>query len=86
MGKLSVGIIGCGWAGGQHARAYSSLHDIRLRAVVDIDEGKARSLAGKSGASMWHQEYRKMLDDPEIDAVSICLPHHLHSRVAVESA
>lgn len=85
MDRLSVGIIGCGWAGGQHARAYSFLHDVQLRAFADIDEGKARSLAGKCGAS-WHQDYRKMLDDPEIDAVSVCLPHHLHSEVAVDSA
>ena len=86
MDRLGVGIIGCGWAGGQHARAYSSLNDVELLAVADVDEGKARSLAGKWGASVWHQDYRKMLDDPKIDAVSICLPHYLHSEVAVELA
>ena len=86
MDKLSVGIIGCGWAGVQHARAYSSLHDVQLLAVADTDKGKARSLAGKWGASFWYRDYHKILGDPEVDAVSVCLPHYLHSEVSVEAA
>lgn len=35
---LNIGIIGCGWAGEQHARAYSSLENVSLSTVADIDE------------------------------------------------
>lgn len=84
--KLNVGVIGCGWAGGQHARAYSSLPGAKILAAADIDEGKARDLARKWGADAWHRDYSRVLGDPRIDAVSICLPHYLHSKVAVETA
>jgi len=84
--KLNVGIIGCGWAGDQHARAYSSLGDVKLLAVADIEEGKARNLGRRWGSKAWHRDYQRVLRDPRIDAVSICLPHYLHSEVAVEAA
>lgn len=83
---LNVGVIGCGWAGNQHARAYSTLGDVRLLAVADVDEGKARELARRWGFSEWHRGYERILRDPRVDAVSICLPIYLHSEVAVEAA
>lgn len=85
-GKLNVGIIGCGWAGEQHASSYASLKDTRLLAVCDVDEDRARSFARKWGAEAWHKDHRGLLADPRIGAISICLPHYLHSLVAVDSA
>jgi len=85
-GKMDVGIIGCGWAGEQHARSYAALQDMRLLAVCDIDGGRARDFAAKWGAEAWHQDHRRLLADPRIEAVSICLPHYLHSVVTVEAA
>ncbi|MEM2927115.1 MAG: Gfo/Idh/MocA family oxidoreductase [Candidatus Bathyarchaeia archaeon] len=83
---LKVALIGCGWAGEQHARAYSSIPEVKLLATVDSDGGKARELARRWGAEAWYDDYRAVLRDPRIDAVSICLPHYLHSKVSVESA
>ncbi len=83
---LNIGIIGCGWAGEQHARAYLKLKGAKILAVADVDEGKARELVAKWGAEAWHIDYRSVLEDPRIDAVSICLPHYLHSEVAVQAA
>ena len=84
--KLNVGVIGCGWAGDQHARAYSSLRNVSLLAVADVNEERARDLARRWGFSVWHRDYRKILRDSRIDLVSICLPHYMHSKVAVEAA
>jgi len=84
--RLNVGIIGCGWAGEQHARAYSNLVDVQILATADIDEEKARGLAGKWTLKRWYKDYRKLFKDPKMDAVSICLPHYLHCQVAVEAA
>jgi hypothetical protein len=35
--KYSVGIIGCGWSGERHARAYLKLNNVRIKSVADID-------------------------------------------------
>jgi len=86
-GKLGVGLIGCGWAGRQHARAYASLRDyVDLVAVADADKGKARSLAWEWGFSSWYEDYRRVLSDNRVDIVSVCLPIYLHADVSVEAA
>lgn len=46
---MNVGVIGCGWAGDQHARAYSSLRNVGLLAVADVNEERARDLARGMG-------------------------------------
>jgi len=84
--KMNVGIIGCGWAGEQHARAFSNQAEARIVAVADVDEVKARELACKWAIESWHLDYRRVLGDSGIDAVSICLPHYLHAQVSVEAA
>lgn len=84
--RLNVGVIGCGWAGEQHARAFSSIEEVEVLAVADIDEAKARDFAARWGTDVWHMDYGKVLADRRIDAVSICLPHFLHSAVSVEAA
>jgi predicted dehydrogenase len=84
--QLNVGVIGCGWAGEQHARAYSSLGDVKILALADVVESKAKDLATRWGTDASYGDYEKMLRDPGIGAVSICLPHYLHSAVSVEAA
>ena len=84
--QLNVAVIGCGWAGEQHVRAYTAIREARVSAVVDIDERKARTLAERWDIPAWYTDYRRVFEDPKIGAVSICLPHHLHSRVSVEAA
>ncbi|MEM3478467.1 MAG: Gfo/Idh/MocA family oxidoreductase [Candidatus Bathyarchaeia archaeon] len=84
MRRHVVGVIGCGWAGEKHVKAYLALSNVRVKAVADIDEEKARRLGSSIGAS-WHRDYQQILGDPEINAVSVCLPHYLHVRVSIEA-
>ena len=86
MNCLRVGIIGCGWTGEQHIRAYRSLKDVAVLAAADINERKAKRFATKWKVKAWYKDYRMLLKNPEIDAVSICVPHHLHSKISVEAA
>ncbi|NUQ00834.1 MAG: Gfo/Idh/MocA family oxidoreductase [Armatimonadetes bacterium] len=37
------------------------------------------------GGGRWVTDYRELLADPSLDAVDLCLPHHLHRPVAVEA-
>ena len=86
MKKLGVGIIGCGWAGNQHARAYSSLGDVELVSVADEKDEAARKLSKKWGFKTCHKDYKKLLADPKVDVVSICLPIYLHADATVKAA
>ncbi|NLL83590.1 MAG: Gfo/Idh/MocA family oxidoreductase [Lentisphaerae bacterium] len=82
MKKLNVAIIGCGAIGSTHAQHYSKSPYGKLTAFVDIIPERARSFAEQYGGEAY-EDYRKMLKDPSIDAVSVCLPNVLHAPVTI---
>jgi len=81
-----VGFIGAGMISRVHAPGYIRNGRAKLLAVCDIDEGLARERAGLWGAKKVYTDYKEMLNDPEIDAVEILLPHQLHASVAIAAA
>ncbi len=79
------GIVGCGVIGPTHARAVAGLPNAHLVAVTDLDQGKAKALAGSSGAA-WEADLGALLARPDIDVVSVCVPSGLHAEVGVQAA
>jgi predicted dehydrogenase len=51
-------------------------------ACCDIKKERADTVAAKYGATAYY-DYEKMLDSERLDAVHLCLPHYLHSKVAI---
>ncbi len=84
--RLNVGFIGAGMISRVHALGYLRNERARIAAVCDIDEDLARRRANEWGVKKVYADYREILKDPEIDAVEILLPHHLHAPVAIEGA
>jgi len=85
--KLKLGVIGCGRIAQAHLEAINYLSkDIELVALADIDEKKAKDSARRFRAEKCYLDYKQILSDPQIDAVIIALPHHLHCKVSLESA
>jgi predicted dehydrogenase len=81
-GGLPVGIVGAGYFGGQHARAIAAL-DGRARVVA----AASRTLAAAAAlAPCAYDDWRRLVDDPQVAAVCVCTPHHLHEEVAVAAA
>jgi len=52
---------------------YPALHfaPIRLRAVCDLDEARAREAAETFGAGAWYRDYRRMLEKEDLEAVVV---------------
>ncbi len=83
---LRVGIVGAGGIAGVHAEAYSQLSDrITVAGVSDVNLPAAMRLAGKLSAESYG-DYRQMLASAALDAVDICLPHHLHAEAILDAA
>ena len=80
-----VAIIGCGWAGRRHAHAYREAGAV-VRWCIDVDRPRAEALARALGQAEAAGDYRRALGDSQVDALSICLPHHLHADVSVDAA
>src|SRR5688500_16676650 len=82
------GIIGCGWVASSHAWGVRALadDDVALICVADMDAARADDIAGRFGASKTASDYRELLADDAVDAVSVCLPDHMHHDVVVAAA
>jgi predicted dehydrogenase len=91
---LKVGIIGAGWMGHVHARAYQRLRqhwpelDVRpeLVAVADSSVAASEALARSHGELALYAEWKELLADPEIAAVSVTAPNFLHREIGVAVA
>jgi predicted dehydrogenase len=82
---LQVTVIGCGWAGTRHARAFARCGG-EVRWAVDSKRERAAALPGAGPDTRVTTDYREALADPEVEAVDICLPHDLHAEVAIAAA
>jgi predicted dehydrogenase len=89
MTRLNVAIVGCGDISGAHLRAYRH-HAARVRvaACCDTVRERAEKVAAQAGDDTPQilTDYAALLQDPEIEAVDLCLPHHLHAAATLAAA
>lgn len=80
MKTVTIALIGGGFAANFHANAYAKVSGVQVnvKSLVDIDLEKAHALAKKWSIEVVTADYDEVLSDPEIDAVDIVLPPHLH--------
>ena len=90
---LGVGVIGLGWMGEAHARAYlrAPRHfpadnlEVRLVACADNVARRAEATARRYGFAEHSTDWRAVVAHREVDLVSITAPNHLHLEI-VEAA
>lgn len=83
---IRVGLIGGGGIAAAHIRGYQTHHEkIAVVAVADAFEETAQRRATELGATAY-TDYREMIAAEKLDAVDICLPHHLHADAIVAAA
>jgi predicted dehydrogenase len=82
---LNFAIIGCGRIAPRHAQSLAELPDARIVAVCDVIESRAQHIARMYGGEPY-TDYRYILDRPDVDVVSICVPSGLHARLGLEAA
>lgn len=80
--KLRVGVIGCGRISVMHFVSIASIDEVELVACCDIKEDRAQSAAREYDIKPY-TSYEEMLECEHLDAVHLCLPHYLHSKVAI---
>lgn len=84
---LNVALVGCGLISEEHIRAYQKHADrARIVACFDIDPARAAERAALAGAARAAATFEDVLDDPTVDAVELCTPHHLHADAAIAAA
>jgi predicted dehydrogenase len=88
--ELRLGMIGCGQISKRFFDQTEKLHErgwnVRFVATCAAHEESARARAEERGCARWYTDYRRLLDDPEIDGVVITTPHALHAGMAADAA
>jgi myo-inositol 2-dehydrogenase/D-chiro-inositol 1-dehydrogenase len=85
--KVPIGVIGAGRIGRLHAEhlAYR-IAGARLVAIADLRKEAAEECAASLGVSQAFQDHRRILDDPEVQAVVICSSTDTHASLIAEAA
>lgn len=86
-------MIGYGGIGRVHAMGYRSLpyhyglpaSSIQLVGVATTRPETAQAAAAEIGCEYWTDDYHQLLARPDVDAVDICVPNHMHAEI-VEAA
>jgi len=81
---VKIGIIGCGFMGKTHAWCYKALQNVSVVGVFDIQQDKAKEIANLTGARVF-TDANELINNKEIDAISIFLPTHLHKEFVIKS-
>jgi predicted dehydrogenase len=91
--QLRIGMIGYGFMGRAHSNAYAKVnhffplsHQVVLKAVCARDEAKTKAFADQWGYESTENDWRKLVERKDIDAVDICTPNNTHLEIALAAA
>ncbi|MCU6712679.1 Gfo/Idh/MocA family oxidoreductase [Paenibacillus sp. J5C_2022] len=83
MKPVQIGVIGTGSISSMHLNSYEKSEEATIYAVCDLNEERARKAAEKYGAEKVYTDYRELLADPNIEAVSICTWNNSHAEISI---
>lgn len=88
--KVVMAVVGIHGRGRNHIRAFSGNKDSEVKYVVDVDSRffdkaleEAKDKQEKVPETL--KDFRKALDDKDIDAISIATPDHWHAPMTIEA-
>jgi predicted dehydrogenase len=87
MNAINVALIGCGgFVRHTHLANLRVNEHFRLYATVDTNPDSARQIAEGSGAAYWTDDVQRVLNDPQVELVFVCTPHHTHADLTICAA
>jgi predicted dehydrogenase len=81
MRTIRVGVIGTGFIGPAHVEAVRRLGFVEVVALAGRDQKRTEAKAAAFSVPRAYDDYRVMLEDPEIEVVHNCAPNNLHFEI-----
>jgi predicted dehydrogenase len=82
--RVGIGYIGYGLIGKRHVLDFQAQPDVHSVAVAETHRGRLDEARATIGGSVkGHGDFRKLLDDHEVDAVVISTPDHWHALMTI---
>jgi len=90
---LAVGLIGYNFMGKAHSNAWRQAPrffnlpaNVRLKTICGRNRAAVKKVAKKLGWENTQTDWRRVIDDSEIDVVDICTPNDTHCEIAIAAA
>lgn len=85
--KIRAGVIGCGKIAQRlHLPQYAACDKVEVIAVCDLDKNLAQQMANQYGVKNVYSDYRELLNNKDVDVVSVCIPNYQHCEVVKATA
>lgn len=85
MSKMKVAIVGCGCiANSAHIPAYMKNDEVEIKYFCDIIPERAQAAVEKYGCGIAITDYHDIVNDPEVEAVSVCTPNKMHCTISID--
>ncbi len=83
---MKVAVIGCGnIANNAHIPAYLKNGGVEIAYFCDILPERAAGAVEKYGVGKACTDYHEVLNDPSVEAVSVCTPNDVHAKIAIDA-
>jgi predicted dehydrogenase len=83
--KIILGVIGCGDRGKYDMELFQQTPEVEVAALCDIYGARMEEARQHAPQARMFQDYRKLLDLPELNAVLIATPDHWHAQCAIDA-
>ncbi len=94
MSEFGIGVIGMGWMGETHSRAFGQIGErfhrsgLRTRLIMcaDSDRDRAQQARSRFGYAEATQDWQDVASHPDIQVVSVAAPNFLHREIVTALA
>jgi predicted dehydrogenase len=82
---IRLGVIGAGQMGPRHVDAFSKIDGVKVAAICDVSQERARELAGRYNVPEVYRDLDEMLAKCRLDAVANVTPDRLHAPLSIKA-
>lgn len=83
--KIRIGIVGTGRMANAHAAEFLKIPGVELAAACDIDSKRVGEFAAKHGIAKAYTDFKELLAEGGVDAVSNVTPDSLHAPLSLQA-
>lgn len=80
---LRVGVVGLGFAGQTHLKAYQQIPGVEVIALAGQEEDRLQKIADEGNIPHRYADWQDLVARDDLDVVSVCTPTFLHAPVAI---
>jgi predicted dehydrogenase len=79
---VKTGVVGVGWAGQQHIKAYAAMEGVELVGIAGLEEETRSDLAAEFAVPVSVARWEELLEVDGLEAISVAVPTFLHAPIA----